>query len=84
MRLFDVVNPSVGFSYGRFPSRASVRRLIRLKTFHRRPSLDQRAVDREVVRAEQPLDPRLRQNHAQQLGDDVAFQQPIAVPENVE
>jgi hypothetical protein len=32
--------------------------ILWLEAFHRRPGFDQRTVDREVVRAEQPLDPR--------------------------
>jgi hypothetical protein len=32
-----------------------------------------------MIRAKQPLHPRLRQNRAQQLGGDVAFQQALAV-----
>ena len=53
--------------------------ILRLEAFHRRPSFDQRAVDREMIRAEQLLYPRRRQNRAQQLGGDVAFQQAFAV-----
>ncbi len=40
--------------------------------------------DRKVVGAEQPLDPRLRQNRAQQLGDNVAFSSRSRFLENVE
>jgi hypothetical protein len=37
-----------------------------------------------MIGAEQPFHARLRKNRIQKLGGDVAFQQPIAVPENVE
>ena len=60
-------------------SRRFVPPLPRLEALHRRPGFNQRAVDREMIRAEQPRHPRLRQNRAQQFGYDVAFQQPIAV-----
>ena len=38
------------------------------KALHRRPRFDQRAVDGDVLRAEQAFNPRLRQNRAQELG----------------
>ena len=44
-----------------------------------RPGLDQRAVDREMIRAGQPLHPRLRKYRAQELGRDVALKQALAV-----
>ena len=59
--------------------RRLARAVLRPEALHRRPGLDQRAVDREMIRAEQPLHPRLRQHRAQELGGDVALQQPLAV-----
>src|SRR5258708_31500 len=50
-----------------------------LESLHRRPGLDQRAVDAEVVRREQPLDLRLGQHRRQELSRDLAFQEPVAV-----
>ena len=53
-------NPSPGFVSpvrGRF-----VRAILRLEALRRRPGFDQRAVDREVIRAQKPLHTRLRQN----------------------
>ena len=44
-----------------------------------RPGLDQRAADREMIRAGQPLHPRLRKYRAQELGRDVALKQALAV-----
>ena len=49
------------------------------RSFSSTPKFDQRAVDREVIRAGQPLHPWLRRTALEQLGGDVAFQQPIAV-----
>jgi hypothetical protein len=69
----------------RFPIAAApvrrrlVRSFLRLKTLHRCPGFDQRAIDRKMIRAQEPLHARLRQNRAQQLGGDVALQKPIAV-----
>ena len=54
------------------------RTVLGLDALHRRPRLDQRAVDREVIARQKPLDPGLRQHRAQELRRDVAFQQPVA------
>ena len=61
------------------PLRPYTEFLIVPETLNRRPGLDQRAIDREMVRAEQPLHPRLRHYRAQKLDGDVALQQAIAV-----
>jgi hypothetical protein len=52
---------------------------LRPKALHRRPGLDQRAVDREMVRAEQTLHPRAPHYRAQELGGEVALQKTLAV-----
>src|SRR5947209_8261732 len=49
------------------------------ETFDRRPRLDQRAVDREVIARQQLLHLRLRQHGCQELRRDLALQQPVAV-----
>jgi hypothetical protein len=71
--------PGAGGSPEPFLGSSPEDRLFRPKALHRRPGLDQRAVDREMIRAEQTLHPRLRQHRAQELGGDVALQQAIAV-----
>jgi len=67
----------------RIPAIASGRRrartVLRLDALHRRPGLDQRAVDGEVVGGQEPLDLGLRQDRAQELRGDVAFEQPVPV-----
>ena len=50
-----------------------------LTALHRGPGLDQRAVDREVIARQKPLHLGLRQHRRQELGRDVALQQPVAV-----
>ena len=72
MEIRLAVPPSAG-------RRRVVRSVSRPKTLHRRPGFDQRAIDREMIRAKQALHPRLRHHRAQQLGGDIALQQPLAV-----
>src|SRR5436189_5450049 len=43
------------------------------------PGFDERAVDREMLRRQQPLDLRLAQDGCQELGCDLAFEQTVAV-----
>src|SRR6476619_3258229 len=43
------------------------------------PGFHQRAVDREVLRRQQPLDPWLDQDGRQELGGNLAFEQTVAV-----
>jgi len=49
------------------------RAVLRLEALHRRPGFDQRAIDREVVRLQQPLYLGLRKDRTQELRGDVAF-----------
>src|SRR5437588_12967139 len=49
------------------------------EAFDRRPRLDRRAVDREVIARQQLLHLRLRQHGCQELRRDLALQQPVAV-----
>jgi hypothetical protein len=45
----------------------------------RRPRLDQRAIDREVIARQRPLHLRLGQNRRKELGCDLSLQQPVTV-----
>ena len=49
------------------------------EALHGGPSLDQRAVDREVLVRQQRLDLRLVEHGTQELGRDLALEQPVAV-----
>src|SRR6185312_17284437 len=49
------------------------------ETLHRRPHLDQRSIDREILVRAQGLDLRIDQYRRQEATCDVAFQQPVAV-----
>jgi hypothetical protein len=53
--------------------------VTRPETFQARPRLQLRAVDREVLVGEQPGGPRLREHRIEELGGDVAGQQPIPI-----
>ena len=53
--------------------------VLRPEALYAGPSLDQRAVDREVLVRQERLDLGLRQHGAQELGRDLAFEQPVAV-----
>jgi hypothetical protein len=53
--------------------------VLRPERLHAGPSLDQRAVDREVLVGQQRLDLGLRQDRPQELGGDLALEQPVAV-----
>ena len=53
--------------------------ILPAEALERGPRLDQRAVHREVIARQQPLDLRLRQHRRQELGGDLSFQQPVAV-----
>ncbi len=53
--------------------------VLRSEALHRRPGLDQRAVDAEVVGGQHPFDLRVGQNGGQELVRHVAGQQPVAV-----
>jgi hypothetical protein len=66
-----------------WPTRASKPMYVKSDP-DRGPRLNQCAIDREMVRAEQALHARLGQNRAQQLRRDLALQQPVAVLGNVE
>jgi hypothetical protein len=67
----------------RFLAVAAARRVVRVvlgpEALHRRPRLDQAAVDAEVLAREQAADLRLIQNLGQKLGGDVAREQAIPV-----
>ena len=67
----------------RSPLRPGRRRLaaavLRPEALHAGPGLDQRAVDREVLVRQQRLDLGLGQHRAQELGRDLALEQPVAV-----
>jgi hypothetical protein len=71
--------PSAGGSFGPLLGSSPEDRAFRLEALHRRPSFDQRAVDRKMVRAQKPLHARLRQDRAQELRGDIALKQPVAV-----
>jgi hypothetical protein len=58
---------------------ATRRLVLRPEALHRRPRLDQCAVDREVIARQKPLHARLRQNRRQELRRNVAAKQPVAV-----
>jgi hypothetical protein len=64
---------------GRRSTRTTRLAILRLDALHRRPGFDQRAVDGEVVGGQEPLDPGLRQDRAEELRGDVAFEQPVPV-----
>ena len=49
------------------------------KALHGCPRLDQGAVDREVLAAQELPDPRMAENRRQALGRDVALKQPVAL-----
>jgi hypothetical protein len=51
---------------------APVWRILWPEALYRCPSLDQRAIDLEVIARQQPLDPWLGQHRAQELGRDLA------------
>ncbi len=53
--------------------------VFRPHALHRRPGLNQRAVDAEVVVRQKPLHPRLRQNRRQELARHVALKQPVTI-----
>ena len=55
------------------------RAVLRLKTLHGGPRLDQGAVDREVLVRQQRLDRRVRQDRGHDLARHVGGQQPVAV-----
>ena len=59
--------------------RRLARAVLRLEALHRSPGFDQGTIDREVLGREQLLHPGLGQYGGQELGRDVAFEQPIAV-----
>lgn len=59
--------------------RRLVRVLFCLEALYRRPSFDQRAVDRNMIRAQEPLHTRLLEERVQERRADVAFEQPVAV-----
>ena len=63
----------------RLPAVAAVVAIDRPEALDRRPRLDQRAVDREVLARQQPLHLRQRQQRGQEPVGDVAGQQPVAV-----
>jgi hypothetical protein len=50
-----------------------------LTLFIEAPGFDQRAIDREVIARQKLIHLGLRQHRRQELGRDVAFQQPVAV-----
>jgi hypothetical protein len=79
-----IVRPLLAMKVGFRVAPAACRRFararaLRLDALHRRPRLDQRAVDREVIRGQKLLHLGLRQHRRQELRRDVAFQQPVAV-----
>jgi hypothetical protein len=53
--------------------------ILRHKTLHAGPGLDQRAVDREVLAGEQHVHLRQVQHAGEELGRDIAVQQPVPV-----
>src|SRR5258707_14257830 len=53
--------------------------VLRLDALHRGPGFDQRAIDREVIARQKLLYLGLRQPRPEELGPDVAFQQPAPV-----
>ncbi len=59
--------------------RRLARAVLRLDALHRGPGFDQRAIDREVIARQKLLYLGLRQHRREELGRDVAFQQPVAV-----
>jgi len=61
-------------AWRRFIARAA----LALEALYRRPGLDERAVDREMVARQQRLDARLRKHGGQELPDDRAFEQTVA------
>ena len=62
---------------------AAVRRLVGAvlgaEALHRRPGLDQRAVDREVLAAQELPNVRVAEDRRQEFGRDLALKQPVAV-----
>ena len=56
------------------------RALLRAEALHRRPRLDQRAVDAEVLRRQQALDPRVGEHGGEKLVRHIAREQPVTVP----
>ena len=58
---------------------AAVGRVLRLEALERGPRLDQRTIDRDVLARQQSTDPRLRQHGGEEIGRDIALQQPVAV-----
>ena len=79
MEIHFAIPSAVGGSSEPFLGASPKERLVDRKLFHRRPSLDQRAVNRKLARAEQPFHSRLRCRRDTQFGCDVALQKPIAV-----
>lgn len=70
------------FRFGIAPAalrRRLARAVLRLDALHRGPSLDQRAIDREVIARQKLLRLGLRQHRRQELRRNVAFQQSVAV-----
>src|SRR5438067_1584891 len=55
------------------------RRLFWLEALHRRPGLDQGAIDRKVLARQQSPDPWLRQHGGEELASDLTLQKPVAV-----
>lgn len=53
--------------------------VLRSEALHGRPSLDQGPVDREVLRREEPLHPRLIENGGEHRDGDVTVEQKVAV-----
>ena len=53
--------------------------ILRLEALDRRPGLDQRPVNREMLARQQWLDPRVGQHRQQKTPRDVALQEPVAV-----
>lgn len=53
--------------------------VLRFDALHRRPRLDQCAIDREVVRRQKIRHLGLRQHRSKELRRDVALQQPVAI-----
>src|SRR5260370_20005077 len=60
-------------------SRWRIAAVLRHKALHTRPSLDQGAVNREVLTGEQLADLRKVQQARKELGRDIAVEQPIPV-----
>ena len=60
-------------------SRWRIAAVLRHKALHAGPSLDQGAIDREVLAGEQLADLRQVQHADKELGRDIAVEQPIPV-----